>query len=91
VDICASYIVVFRRQLRDIADVGTETDDAVAAALRDCGETLQPALLALETKSTKFVQLGLGYIQRLAGYDAVNADQFLTVGQSLRLRCMVCI
>ena len=72
------------RQLREIADSGAETDSAVADALRDFDETLQPGLLAIETKTPKFVVLGLSYVQRLASYDAIDADQFQIVGQILR-------
>ncbi len=84
------YVAVFLdswhhgRQLREIADSGAETDSAVADALRDFDETLQPGLLAIETKNPKFVVLGLSYVQRLASYDAIDADQFQIVGQILR-------
>jgi hypothetical protein len=75
---------LLHRQLREIADAGADTDSAVADALKDFEDTLQPGLLAIESKTTKFILLGLSYIQRLASYDAIEPTRFHAVGLHLR-------
>jgi hypothetical protein len=75
------------RCLREIIDAGAASDSDVAAAVRRVGEMeemLNPAILALETKTSKFMCLGWGYLTRLASYDALAGQAFGSVTQALR-------
>ena len=77
------------RCLREIIDAGAASDAEVAAAVRrvvEMEEMLVPAILALETKNSKFMCLGWGYITRLASYDALagGGQAFGAVTQALR-------
>eukprot|EP00286_Rhodomonas_abbreviata_P012648 CAMPEP_0181324656 /NCGR_PEP_ID=MMETSP1101-20121128/20482_1 /TAXON_ID=46948 /ORGANISM="Rhodomonas abbreviata, Strain Caron Lab Isolate" /LENGTH=211 /DNA_ID=CAMNT_0023432859 /DNA_START=213 /DNA_END=844 /DNA_ORIENTATION=- len=72
------------RHLREVGEGGAETDEDFAAALREAGEMLSPGLLAIETKNPRFTAMGLGYVSRLATYDAMDASFFQQVGMALR-------